>query len=498
MKKLNFMKYAVVAVLLVGFAGCNDILEDVEPPTSVSGELALSSPEGINALRASMYSKIRENFGFTTNYFIGPSAFADEARIRPGATRYDNLNSAIGTSGTAHLSFWSNAANSNAYNIIQDANLLAGAIPDGVIPAATADRYRGEALAIRAFVYHNLVKLYGYEPGNFGQGPEGNWDAGVILRTEPVIDVADADLRPRASVTDVYTQILQDLAQAKTLLSGLNDNNTFPTEAFVDGIAARAHLYAGNWSEASAAAQAAIANFPGSLQDSDAAVANMFDETAGNHPEALFKIVVNQNTENSTGGGSFVNNGPAGYSSDQWVSQLPTQFLLDKYEEGDYRLGWYRPCGEAQRIGAPASNCDAVNDGGFSLVKFNGVKGNAVDDLPYMRLAEMYLIWAEAAGKAANDPNAGVAALEALRDARNAGTVPSFGSITEMENFILDERMRELAFEGHRFYDLKRLQRDIRNPNGSIKMFADSYRILAPIGNTLIGVNPQLVENPGY
>lgn len=493
MKKLKFMKYAVVAVLLVGFAGCNDILENVNPPTSVTGEATLTSPDGVNALRASMYSKIRENFGLTTDYFIGPSAFTDEARNRPGATRYNALNLAVGTSGTAHIASWG-----SHYNVIQDANLLIGAVEPGVLPDATLQQYRGEALAIRAFVYHVLVRAYGYEPGNFGQGPEGNWDAGVVLRTEPVVDVADADLRPRSSVDAVYTQIFQDLAEAKTLLAGVNGNNSFATEAFVDGIAARAHLYAGNWSEASAAAQSAIATFPGSLQDTAEGVAGMFMENMGNHPEALFKIIVNPDTEASTGGGSFINNGPAGYTSDQWVSQLPTQFLVDKFEEGDYRLGWFAPCGEAQRIGAPASNCEDINDNGWSMTKFNGVKGNAVDDLPYIRIAEMYLIWAEAAAKAANDPNAGVAALETLRNARNAGPVPTFGSMTEMEDFILDERMRELSFEGHRFWDLKRLQRDIRNPNGTIKMFADSYRILAPIGNSLIGVNPQLVENPGY
>jgi hypothetical protein len=62
----------------------------------------------------------------------------------------------------------------------------------------------------------------------------------------------------------------------------------------------------------------------------------------------------------------------------------------------------------------------------------------------------------------------------------------------------LDERIRELALEGHRFFDLKRLQRDIRNPDGSIKMFSDSYRILPQIGSGLRNVNPELVENPGY
>jgi starch-binding outer membrane protein, SusD/RagB family len=498
MKNIKSAKYAFVAVLLLAFSGaaCNEILENVEPSTSVSGEVALTSPAGVNALRSSMYSKIREAFGYTTDYFVGPSAFTDELFIRPGASRFNNYNQAIGTSGTVHMGKWN-----NSYNIIQDANLLIGAIGDGVLPAETLNRFRGEAYAIRAFVYHTLVRDYGYEPGNFNQGPEANWDLGVVIRTEPVIDVADADLRPRSTVDQVYQQIYSDLQQARSLLAGVNSNNTFATEAFVDGIEARARLYAGDWSGAATAAQNAISNFPGSLQNTSGSVAGMFFESGGggNHPEALFKIVVNPDTEASTGGGTFVNNGPAGYTSDQWVSQLPTNLLIGKYEAGDYRLGWYAPCGAAQRIGAPASGCTDVNTQGWSITKFNGVKGNAVDDLPYMRLAEMYLIWAEAAAKAANNPNAAIPPLTTLRNARNAGATPaSFADMEEMEDFILDERMRELAVEGHRFYDLKRLGRDIRFPNGNLKMAANSYRILAPIGATLRNVNELLEENPGY
>jgi starch-binding outer membrane protein, SusD/RagB family len=497
MKNIKLAKYAFVAVLLLAFSGtaCNEILENVEPSTSVSGEVALTSPDGVNAIRASMYSKIRESFSYTTDYFVGPSAFTDELFIRPGASRYNAYNQAIGTSGTVHMGKWG-----GSYNIIQDANLLIGAIQDGVLPAETLNRYRGEAYAIRAFVYHTLVRDYGYEPGNFDQGPEANWDLGVVVRTEPTIDLADADLRPRATVNAVYDQIYSDLQQARNLLAGVNSNNTFATEAFVDGIEARARLYAGDWSGAASAAQSAINNFPGSLQSTAASVAGMFFENAGNHPEALFKIVVNPDTEASTGGGSFVNNGPAGYTSDQWVSQIPTNLLIGKYEAGDYRLGWYAPCGQAQRIGAPASGCTSVNDQGWSITKFNGVKGNAVDDLPYMRLAEMYLIWAEAAAKAANNPNAAAAigALETLRDARNAGDVPTFANMEDFEDFILDERMRELAVEGHRFYDLKRLDRDIRSPAGALRIASNSYRILAPLGSGLRNVNELLEENPGY
>lgn len=495
MKKLKIIKYVVITVLIVAFSGCTDILEDVDPSTSLSGDLALTSPAGVDAVRTSMYSKLREAFSYTTEYFVGPSAFADETRFRPGSGRYEELNNATGTSGVDNIGNWG-----DSYNIIQDANLLIGGVEEGVLDSETLNQYRGEAYAIRAFVYHSLVRAYGYEPGNFSMGPEGNWDTGVVIRTEPVITLNDVDNRPRSSVPEVYEQIFSDLNQAKSLLAGRNTDNTYVTEAFVDGVAARANLYAGNWAEAASSAQNAINNFTGGLQNTEATVANMFNENLGGHPEALFKIVVNPDTENSTGGNTFVNNGPAGYTSDQWVAQLPTQFLIDKYSEGDYRLGWYQPCAEAQRIGSPPSSCDAINTSGFSIIKFNGVKGNAVDDLPYIRVAEMYLIWAEAAAKANNSPAAGIAPLQQLRDARNAGPVPNaaLGNITAFEDEILDERMRELAVEGHRFFDLKRLGRDIRNPDGSIKMRADSYRILAPIGDGLINVNPELVENPGY
>jgi len=497
MKKFKTLKYALVAALIIGFTGCDSMLDGVEPSTSVSSEVVLTSEDGVNALRASMYSKIRENFSMTTEYFIGPSAFTDETRNRPGSTRFQALTQATGTSGgTAHLDNW------GLYEIIQDANLIIGGVDASVFEdPATLDLYRGEALALRAFAMHNMVRVYGYEPGNFSQGPEANWDAGVIVRTEPVIDLADADLRPRSSVGDVYTQILNDLSTAKTLLSGVNSDNRFVTEAFVDGLTARVNLYAGNWGPAAAAAQDAIDNFPGSLVSTATGVAEMFDENAGGHPEALFKIVVNPDTENSTGGGGFGNNGPATYTADGFLAQLPTQFLLDQYEAGDHRLGWYQDCTTTQSnpLTQP-TNCDAVNTNGLVSVKFAGEKGNSVDDMPMMRLSEMYLIRAEALAKDQNSPAAGVTDLEILRTARNVGAVPA-SALTDLdafEDYILDERMRELGVEGHRFYDLKRLQRDIRNPDGSLKMRADSYRILADLGSGLLNVNDQLVENPGY
>jgi hypothetical protein len=118
-----------------------------------------------------------------------------------------------------------------------------------------------------------------------------------------------------------------------------------------------------------------------------------------------------------------------------------------------------------------------------------------------MRLGELYLIWAEAAAKAANDPNAGAAPLTTLRTARGASAVPA-GALTDMtafENFILEERMRELIGEGHRFYDLKRLGRDIVNVDNSVKIRADSYRMLGFIPVGVVTLPGSLItQNPGY
>ncbi len=493
MNKLKFLKYLLV-VGIFAFVGCNDFLESPSPATSVPGEQVLTSEEGVLSLRASMYSRLRI-FDYSTEYFIGPSAFADETRNRPGSTRFQGLNQANGNDGgTDGLSSYT-----TTYNIILDANLMISGVQDGVVDQTTLNRYRGEAYAFRALAMHHLVRALGYEPGQ----EVGGWTEGIVLVTTPTQDIADVGPKPRASVSEVYSQILSDLSEAKTLLSGINSDNTYITEAFVDGLTARVNLYAGNWGAANTAAGDAIANSGLALQNTAGDVAGMFDETDGAHPEAIFKLVVNPNTEalgvNNNYGGSNINDGPAAYTAEQWSAQLPTNAVLDLYDPADHRLGWYAPCFDSFN-GAAETDCASVNDEGFELQKFNGELGNLADDLPYMRIAEMYLIQAEAAAKDANSVAAGIGPLNDLRAARNAPAVAAgdFADIEDFEDFILEERVRELVSEGHRYWDLKRLGRNIPNPDGTDKIRYDSYRILDDIGAGNISSNPDLVENPGY
>lgn len=493
MYKLKYIKYILV-VGIFAFVSCNDILESPSPATSIPPDMVLTSEEGINTLRNSLYNSLRASFDYSTEYFVGPSALADETRNRPGSTRFQGLNSATGTDGgTNGLSSYV-----STYDIILDANLLINSIDESVLEPATLDRIQGEAYAFRAFAMHHLVRVLGYEPGmSPSSGPGAGFDLGIVIATEPAQEVTDIGPAPRATVTQVYDQILNDLSQAKTLLSGINDNNTRITEAFVDGLTARVNLYAGNWGAANTAAGDAITNSGISLSDTETEIANMFDETSAGHPEALFKVVVNPDTEPIAG--SNINNGLAAYTAEQWSAQLPTNFVVDQYEEDDYRMGWFAPCFDSFNVESE-EDCADVNDEGFELQKFNGEKGNLADDMPYMRIAEMYLIQAEAAAKDDDAVASGIGPLNDLRQARNASEVTAldFADLEEFEDFILEERVRELVSEGHRYFDLKRLGRNIPNPDGTDKIRYDSYRILDDIGAGNISSNPDLEENPGY
>lgn len=499
MKKFRITSI-VLSVLLFSAWGCDAIFEDVAPSTAIGARVALESEDGVRAIRISMYEKIYTSFDATTEMLVGASAFSDESCNRPGATRFQGLcESEDIAAQTAHIGPF------GFYEVIQDANLLINGIPDGVLDAADLAQFRGEALAVRAWAYHNMVRAYGYEPGNFSQGPVANWDAGVMLRVNATLDLAEAEPVARATVNEVYTQILQDLDDAIGLLTAntsMASAKNFATREFALAMRARVKLYQGDWAGAAADAATAItaANAAGVSLVTGAGHATMWYQP---NPEALFELRVNGNLEQVAG--SNVNNGLAAYTSDQWVSQVPTNILMDKYDPADLRyLNWYGDCLANQTVGAAATGCNAINDEGFSALKWNGFRNNFADDIPFFRISELYLIQAEAAAKATNIA-AGVGPLNTLRAARGLAPVAAgdFANITAFEDEILDERSREFAFEGHRFFDLKRLQRDVvyagNDPSRSpIKFPAGSSRMLAPFGTNYQAVNPLFVENPGY
>jgi hypothetical protein len=134
-----------------------------------------------------------------------------------------------------------------------------------------------------------------------------------------------------------------------------------------------------------------------------------------------------------------------------------------------------------------------------------------MNDLKIFRASEMYLIRAEAF-VAQNSLDQAAALIKEIRDARFgvATAQPTFASQTAAYAAILNERRIELAFEGHRYLDLKRLgsvanQGVLKDPvdcafNGACTLSADDFRFTLPLPIVEFNANPGIREqqNPGY
>lgn len=501
------MKYLtrILMVLLIFTAAqaCTELLEEPQPSTDISEVQALTNEGTVNALRHGMYTELH-SFNYTTEYMIGPSALADDSHNRQDATRFIGLNQNNQGSG---LSSWG-----SAYDLINKANLIIHAIEEGVLSEAQQRQYEGEAFVLRAFAMHHLVRALAYEPQMWPEGPvvgdipvthqaSNGWNHGIIVRTEPVRSVTDADFRPRRSVSEVYDQMRSDLnAAIQRLSQGDAGNPTFVTEAAAHALLARIELYDRNYQAAEDAASAALANTSASLA-TPGQVPTMFDETAGLNPEGIFVTHV-ANSSESTG----VNNSLASYTSQTFTAQVPTQSLMDLYSADDARLSWYVPCEAPAETGCRATHPDITGGTGFvKTIKWNAEPGSYIDDIPLFRVAEMKLIQAEARLNGAT--GVPLTPLNELRQNRNLAPLAT----VSMDD-ILEERRREFAYEGHRFWDLKRLGMTIVKDPAIAAQFGavedvpyGDFRVLDDLPNSEVVLSQEnaeeenwLLQNPGH
>jgi starch-binding outer membrane protein, SusD/RagB family len=125
-------------------------------------------------------------------------------------------------------------------------------------------------------------------------------------------------------------------------------------------------------------------------------------------------------------------------------------------------------------------------------------------DVKLMRSAEMHLIRAEA--RASNNDLPGAAAdINALRSARIEGyTNVTFANQQDAINAIMNERAKELCYEGFRFYDMQRRRISVQRLASDVQstlwqnLPSDNFRFVMPIPNQSILSNPNMVQNPGY
>ena len=243
MKKLHIL-LAIFAVVLA--VSCEGFL-DVKPSNQASAETYITSVSDAEIMINGVMSRMTSSSYYGRNMFMYGDAKGGDFALRSQGRGLDQLYTFNHSpSSNSYSGYWT-----HLYNIIAQLNNLLLNIEkleeEGEGSSALSN-YKGQALTLRALVYFDLVRMYG-KPYNMDKASYG-----VPLILEPL----DASAQPtRASVEQVYAQIVADLTAGAPLLSKAKKNgyvNYYANKA----IQARVYLYMENWAASLAAAEEII------------------------------------------------------------------------------------------------------------------------------------------------------------------------------------------------------------------------------------------------
>lgn len=477
MKTTLFRSATVLTLALsLGLTACDKQL-NIDPAQSVDAATALDSEAKVSSAVVGLYAQLDSPNLYGTDLILTPELMAVDNYIRFQGT-FGNYRD-LAARNTKSDNATAEGIYREAYQAINQANLVLDALPV-VTTASLKSQYEGEARLIRGDMYFELVRLYGKQYNATTAGS----DLGVPINLTPTKTVEQGSAKlPRSTVAQVYAQAIDDLTKAATLLPSTNGNRA--TKYTAKALLARIYLQQNNYAAAGTQADDVIKNSGKSLSPTLQAVF-----TSRNTSETLLEI--QQNDQNNAGasnsglGTLFASIGQFGRGD---VLVLPAFSTL--YGPTDARGTaslLYNSTG-ARRVTAPAT---ALRTGKFTTASQN---------IPVVRLAEMYLIRAEAAFRA-GDAITALADINRVRARSNATlrTAADFTATTGPVT-ILRERQLELAFEGFRLFDLKRTGTNIITSTGAVIPIT-SDRLVLPIPKRETDLNdsanPVLVQNPGY
>ena len=473
---MKLMKgFALLSVVVIAVS-CDDYLEE-QPSTLIDSDYIYTTEDGLKSGVVSLYKFNRDRYDNGTEDFMGGvlmSSRSDLAFSRTGYTglmgRYERGVSPVdqGANFVSSL-FWK-----HFYNIANKATEIINAA-EGLedIDEEVRNQVLAEAKFFRSNSYFYLYRMFN----------------NIYVTTNTVtVDNAFDVINDKSSKEEIFALLNSDLDFA---VEHLEWNDTFGrvTKGTAKHLKAKVAMWEGNWEEAKYQAVSLIEEGPHSLMSTTEEVFS----GDKNHAEALFVI---QSQDDLLGGGdnTMIN---ANYVTQYFqisgieanIAQsgrgfsriLPNKYLLDLLAEDPndtrdddtyFRLKYYYTSGDSInqeiKIYKPITDLNNPSDtytSYYQRLHPSGIKFAEEDDNPnsYLqrsnimvyRLAETYLIAAEAIMRSSGDP---LPYINAVRT--RAGAAPLS---TVNEQTILDERARELAFEGERWFTLKRMGQEVIN-----------------------------------
>lgn len=489
------------SIAVLAMVSCQKKLE-LDPYSSVPTAEAFTSVKDAGIWNNGLYADLRARvYG---SYDISQDVQADYLNA---SLDYGNRNGNPHRWGTSFLA--DDGATTTAWqgyyfnlkNINREIAGFETITPNGTTETASLNRYKGDAYLARAWYYHQLIIRFAkpYEPTT------ASTDPGV-----PLVLKYDVDVQPaRSTVKQVYDQILADLAQAKTLLAAIAGAQGAPkfTKDAVTALEARVKLHMQDWAGAMAASDALItANAYPLITTASELTAYWTDDIL---KETITQLAVVKTTEQANTNSIYLGYRAADgkYAPDF----IPTQAIINSYATTDIRKGVYFKALPVIIAGTNYPNLTLVNKFPGNPALWTAASTNYQQAPKVFRIAEQYLIYAEAAQRAggANEALA-LTRLNQLRVARGTPALTGISGAT-LQTQIRDERTRELAFEGFRLWDLKRWHLGFTRGtpqnlgpivNGAafntLTIVADDPKFVWGIPTNDVTINRNLSQNPGW
>lgn len=512
MNTKNMIKVFGLALLSGSFVACD---LDREPKQALDQSVALKTYTDAQAWEAGIKAGLRARLGRL--YIVPQDVQVDDlsATLEYG----NNYGAQANWDIFQAQNYDTRDVYAYSYMQIKNINFVIEKLP-GVLSSFTAKEQTsaklilGGAYFARAYHYLNLALRYGKA-----------YDSSTAATdlSVPLLLVYDVKAKPpRATNQAVYAQILADITQAETLLAskaGAANSSAITIDA-VKALKARVALYMKDYTTAYNESSALTSSSTYALMT--AGSANMVDMWQGDGltlkesillPPVSYPAESNHDEKGELVTGVYMAaNAKAVKFSPLYI---PTKTLYDLYTTADTRKGVYFLAGATVAIsGLDYTDLVIVNKwrGNPSLAATKHATWGTVPDgrmrPKLFRIAEQYLIQAEAAYQTSQDAHT---PLNALRASRGLSAIPSTTTGPALLAEIKAERRRELAFEGFRLFDLKRWGEDmVRNnpqtstagtpvvPDLATKTYTAGHnKFVWPIPDQDRQVGG-LVQNPGY
>jgi hypothetical protein len=449
---MNYKIYiSLVFILLISFS-CNDLLTP-KPVDRIIDDQVLTDA---NSARVVLTSAYRDLANLGAPKIIAGDLTADNLIHNGTFTQYREISSKdMSASNGSASALWG-----VIYSMSYIASFLNEGLPEIDIPQVEREEILAAASFLRAYAYFVGVYTFG----------------GIPLVTTTI--VSDNRVIPRASFEETLDFIESDLLFALDKLPEESFNTGDATNGAVKALLARFYLFKGNWAEAEKYATDVIMGNGTKVYILEEEFENAISDFS---TESIFEIVYSANDNPGTSTNFSINNLFVGRREIIPSSEMVVALQNDG---GDRQI-------EIEFNGINARG----SDNGWTIVRYG-----AFDNIQLFRLAEMYIIRAEARTQQNNFSGQNGAASD-INVIRERAGVPLIQGATQNQMLLVieNERRMELCFEGHRWYDLVRTGRAQTVMNEFTNNWTEKDE-LWPIPLREIINNPSLkdVQNPGY